>query len=119
MYSNFRLNVGLVNLNSVVVAQQTDTEHKYYVCGLETLALASATAYDFVGSVSTTDGTIAKADYEAWFTLGATASGATTSCVVDTYELFQSDQTTALDTSVASIDATSGDLLVKQTAQAA
>ena len=119
LMTSFRLSAGLINLSTVVTKQSTETLHKYYVCGLETLAVASSTVYDFIGTVSSSDGTIANADLAGWFTVDASASGATTSCVVNRYELFQSDQTTALAATVASIDATSGDLLVKQTSQAA
>jgi hypothetical protein len=38
---------------------------------------------------------------------------------VNKYELFQSDKTSALATTVASIDASTGNLVIKQTAQAA
>lgn len=104
---------------TVVVVQQTNVEHSYYVCGLETLALAASAAYDFVGTVSSADATIAPGVFNAWFTVDGSATGATTSCVVNKYELFQSDKTSALATTVASIDASTGNLVIKQTAQAA
>mgnify|MGYP000900606025 CR=1 FL=1 len=116
---NFRANIGLINIWTVVVAQQTDTEHSYYVCGLETLSLAASAAYDFVGTVSSADATIAPGVFNAWFTVDGSATGATTSCVVNKYELFQSDKTSALATTVASIDASTGNLVIKQTTQAA
>ena len=116
---NFRLNAGLLYFWTVVVAQQTDTEVKMYVCGLETLALAASAAYDFVGTVSSADATIAPAVYNAWFTVDGSATGATTSCVVNKYELFESDKTSALATTIASIDGSTGNLVIKQTAQAA
>ena len=119
MKQNFRLNAGLLYFWIVVVEQQTDTEVKMYVCGLETLALAASAAYDFVGTVSSADATIAPAVYNAWFTVDGSATGATTSCVVNKYELFESDKTSALATTIASIDGSTGNLVIKQTAQAA
>ena len=61
-----------------------------YVCGLETLSLASSDAYAYVGAVSNTDGAIDEATYSAWFTLDVTADGATSECSVSTYELYDS-----------------------------
>ena len=116
---NFRALAGLVNVFNVLVVQPTDTEVKLYVCGLETLALAASAAYDFVGTVSSADATIAPGVFNAWFTVDGSASGATTSCVVNKYELFESDKSTAVVNTVASIDASTGNLVIKQTAQAA
>jgi hypothetical protein len=104
LVQNFRLSAGLVNIATEVTKQLKETEHKYYVCGLEKPILASSNVYGFVGSVSTSYGTVSKDIYAAWFTLDTSATGATTSCVVNKYELFQSDKSTALSDTVASID---------------
>ena len=110
---NFRLSAGLVNIASVVTKQSTETEHKYYVCGLETLSLSKNESYHFVGTISQTDAIIASSVYHAWFTFDASASGATTSCSVNLFELFQSDKTTALASNVAYIDTNTGNLIIK------
>jgi hypothetical protein len=92
LYQSFRLSAGLINLSTVVIKQSTETLHKYYVCGLETLTLGSSSAHAFVGSKSSSnDGSIIESSYAAWFTLAASASGATNLCIVDTYQLFNSD----------------------------
>ena len=88
LYQSFRLSAGLINLSTVVTKQSTETLHKYYVCGLETLSLTTATAYDFVSTVSSVDATIESSVYNAWFTLDASASGAATTCSINLFELF-------------------------------
>ena len=119
MKMKVRTNIGLSSLRSVVSVQSPDSELTVVICGAELLNLASTSAFDFTGSVSTTAGTIPLATYSAWFALDTSDAKADVGCGVSKYELFESDQTTAVAASVAYIDTATSDLVIVQSAQAA